>query len=249
MNLPVTLVGVGAGYGYDDSGPTHHTVEDVSALRIFPKMTIYNISDSIMAEKIADITWKEKGPNYVRLDRKTFHHIYSKNETFEDGLKLIKDDGDDLCIIATGNMVHKALDVSEKLKSKLKIIDVFKFPINEELLLSFIGSSKRIVTLEEHFLPGGLGSAVCEVLMDNDKLVPTKRIGIKFDFCYKYGGRDVIQKVQGVDSDSIINTIQKWVNYMIWIYMVIKRTIFSLHLIFSWADTPSSGGMQVWVSD
>jgi len=215
MNLPVTIVGVGAGVSYDDSGPTHHTVDDISALRIFPNMKIHNMTDSVMAKAFAEISCQMNCPNYIRLDRKLLPIIYSETFDFSQGIKIVSH-GSDMCIVATGNMVHRAIEVSHELKEKgldVAVIDVFTFPINAEPFLDSIRGMKRIVTLEEHTLPGGLGSAVCELLSDHQVLKPVKRIGMDFSkgYCYKYGGRDRIQSLYGLDKKSIVDTILQFV--------------------------------------
>ncbi len=211
MNIPVTLIGVGAGFSYDDSGPTHHTLEDISILRVLPNMTVNNITDSVMAAAFADISCKMTSPNYIRLDRKIFANIYQKGVDFSTGLTVLKE-SNDIYIVATGNMVHQALEVSQELKKhslETGVIDLHTFPINEKVFLEAISNAKKIITLEEHFLPGGLGSAVAEVLADNKKLIPIKRIGLnhKEGYCYKYGGREHIQSLYGLDKESIIKTI------------------------------------------
>jgi len=76
MNLPVTIVGVGAGFSYDDSGPTHHATEDITVMRVLPNMTILNSSDSVMAAKLAEMSCQMSSPNYVRLDREALPPIY-----------------------------------------------------------------------------------------------------------------------------------------------------------------------------
>jgi transketolase len=211
MNLPVTLVGVGAGVSYDDSGPTHHAVDDISVLRILPNLKIYNATDSVMAKAFADMSCKLDHPNYVRLDRKVLPTIYDKNTDFSTGITELAS-GSDVCIIATGNMVHRALHVSEDLKKngiKAGVVDVYMFPINEDFFVNKVKDAAQIVTLEEHTLPGGLGSAVCEVLCDKQLLKPVKRIGMNFKtgYCYKYGGRDNIQSLYGLDKKSIVQAI------------------------------------------
>jgi transketolase len=211
MNLPVTLVGVGSGVSYDDSGPTHHAVDDLSALRILPNLKIHNMSDSIMASAFADISCELSCPNYLRLDRQVLPTIYDEGADFSLGLNVFHS-GLDLCIVATGNMVHRALEISEQLNEKgidTGVIDIYEFPINEEALVDTVKDVKQIVTLEEHTLPGGLGSAVCEVLADYGVLKPVKRIGMNFEsgYCYKYGGRENLQALYGLDRESIINTI------------------------------------------
>jgi len=211
MNLPVTLVGVGAGVSYDDSGPTHHAVDDLSALRIFPNLKIHNITDSVMARAFADISCNLEHPNYVRLDRKTLPSIYDAKSDFSTGLTVFIPSSE-IYIVATGNMVHRALEVSKDLNKKgvkAGVIDIYTFPINEEAFVETIKKVKQIVTLEEHTLPGGLGSAVCEVLADNKLLKPVKRIGMDFKttYCYQYGGRGSIQSLYGLDRESIVKTI------------------------------------------
>jgi len=213
MNIPVTIIGVGAGFSYDDSGPTHHCTEDIAIMRVLPHMTILNSSDSIMAAKFAGMSYKMSGPNYVRLDRETLPPIYNQDDNFSDGLSNLSP-GEDICIIATGNMVHRAFDVANKLKEhsiEAGVIDLYRIrPINEELLLDSIEKLKRIVTLEEHLLAGGIGSAVAETLIDNDKTMSLKRIGIRGKYYYAYGGRNNIQSQCGLDTDSVSKMILEW---------------------------------------
>lgn len=220
MKIPVTLVGVGAGFSYDDSGPTHHSLEDVSIMRILPNMMVNTATDSIMAAGFVDLSLKMSGPNYVRLDRKILPTIYQKGSDFSSGLTVLKP-VKEITIVANGNMVHRALEVAEELKRhsvEIGVIDLYTLPINEELFLKTIENSRIIITLEEHTLPGGLGSAVAEVLVDNRKRIFLKRIGLDLrkGYCYKYGGRESIQSLYGLDKNTLVKTIlnlkstQKW---------------------------------------
>lgn len=213
MNMAVTIIGVGAGFSYDDSGPTHHSTEDIAVMRALPNMTILNSSDSVMAAKFAEMSCKLSGPSYVRLDREVLPPIYNEDDSFSDGLTNLKA-GKDVYIISTGNMVHRAFKVSHKLEEhsiNAGIIDLYRLkPINEELLLANIKESKRIVTLEEHLITGGIGSAVAEILADNGKTLPLKRIAIQDKYYYAYGGRNNIQSLCGLDTDSVTKTILEW---------------------------------------
>jgi len=214
MNIPVTAIGVGAGFGYDDSGPTHHCTEDIAIMRALPNFYIFSPSDSLMAYKLAEITYKLKFPSYVRLDRKMLPQIYDEKTDFSDGLSILKE-GKDFYIIGTGNMTHRAIEVSEELK-KYKIdagvIDLYRIkPINEKLLIERIKNIKGIITIEEHLLSGGMGSAVVEVFVDNGIKLPIKRFGVKDKYLYTYGGRENIQKVCGLDKNSVIKGILEWV--------------------------------------
>lgn len=213
MNLPVTAVGVGSGISYDDSGPTHHSTEDVAIMRALPNMTVLNTTDSIMAATFAEMTCKISGPHYVRLDREKLPPIYEPGSDFTAGVTELQA-GRDVCIVATGNMVHRAREVADQLAEKsleVGIVDLYRLkPINQDMLLRSAAKSQRIVTLEENLLNGGMGSAVAEVLADNDKLVPLKRIGLPDKYIFKYGGRKNLQSLCGLDADSITQSILKW---------------------------------------
>ena len=211
MKIPVTIVGVGAGFSYDDSGPTHHTLEDLSIIRALANVTVHNITDPLMASKFADISANFNGPNYVRLDRESLPVIYDENEDFTTGVKIFKSSRD-LIIVACGNMVHTALTVSEMLEKEginAGVIDIYTLPINRELFLTAVSGTRQVITLEEHNLNGGLGSAVCELFSDNNIAIPVKRIGLNLTegYCYKYGGRKHLQSLYGLDPETITETI------------------------------------------
>ena len=214
MNIPVTLVGVGAGMSYDDSGPTHHTVEDISVLRILPNMRINSVSDSVMAAAFAELSCRFEFPNYVRLDRKRLPTIYREDQDFTPGLATLV--MGDSYILATGNMVHRALDVSDELRKhgmKAGVVDIYTLPVNKGLFLNTVKEAKALFTLEEHTLPGGFGSAICEVLSDNHRPIPLKRFGLNLTtgYCYRYGGRERLQALYGLGKEDIINSIlEEW---------------------------------------
>lgn len=211
MNLPVTIVGVGAGFSYNDSGPTHHTVEDISLLRTLPNLVINNMTDNIMTEHFVSLCVNMKNPNYIRLDRQKAPVIYSKNEDFTQGVSVLKK-GHDMAIIATGNMIQNAFELSHIMAQNninVSIIDVYTWPINQNKLIHAVRNIPEITILEEHTLPGGLGSSICEVLADNSILIPVRRFGLNFTkgYCYKYGNRQRLQTLYNLDVKSIANTL------------------------------------------
>jgi len=213
MNLPVTIVGVGAGMSYDDSGPTHHAVDDLSALRILPNLKIHNITDSNMASAFAGISCSLKSPNYVRLDRKILPSLYKADDDFDKGLAVLEE-GAALTVIATGNMVHQALAVQDYLlknnQLKIGVIDVFTFPVNHQHLITALADVQRIVTLEEHNLAGGLGGMIAELFLDHGITTPVTRMGLDCSngYCYQYGGRVNLQKSNGLDTANIAEKIK-----------------------------------------
>lgn len=218
MKIPITIVGVGVGFGYEDSGPTHHLIEDMAIMRAMPNIRINNITDNIMAEYFARECCKKKTiTDYIRLDRLAHPDIYDGNSDFDEGL-LIPKKAKDYYIISTGTMIPVALKVAAELsKNKINIgvIDVFSLPINEKRLLAILKNAKKIVSLEEHFLAGGLGSAIAEILCDNVLPIPFKRIGIPLDkgYCYKYGGREIIRKYYGIDKRTAAAKIKNFIQH------------------------------------
>lgn len=209
MKIPVRILGVGAGFSYDDSGPTHHTTEDIAIMRALPGLTILCPCDSIAASKFADISYKSDKPMYIRLDRKILPQIYSESEEFLEGFKELKK-GNEICIIATGNTVHIALEVQKKLElegKRIGVIDLYRLkPVSPDLKEK-ISQYNTIISIEEHLLDGGLGSIISEIITDNNLKVKLKRIGLN-DYIYAYGGRENIQKICRIDADSVIKEIR-----------------------------------------
>lgn len=214
MNLPVTAVGVGAGFAYDTAGPTHHAVEDIAVMRILPNMNVFSPADSIAAAALAEHSYKMPGPKYIRLDRgKTPLYYQNQEVDFNRGLSVVKS-GRDLYIIATGLMVGRALEVARELAQHsidAGVIDVFCLkPFNHTSFLKSIEKVKKIVTLEEHLVSGGLGSIIAEVLLDHQAEKRLKRLAIADEQCFSYGDRGSLQAACGLDVDTIIKQIISW---------------------------------------
>ncbi len=210
MKTPVTVVGLGSGISYVDSGPTHHALEDIGMMRAIPNIEILSPSDTIMAAAFAERTSKLKTPSYVRLDRQVVPEIYNQNDKFEEGFRELKQGGK-ICIVATGNMVHTALKVQEyflKNNQNIGVIDLYIIkPLNLEILNS-LKKYKTIITLEEHYLTGGIGSLISELITDNNLQLKLLRMGVRDAFVYDYGGRDYIHKKLEIDSGSVIEKIK-----------------------------------------
>ena len=214
MNLPVTIIGVGAGYTYGSDGPTHHATQDIAVMRVLPEITILNPSDAVMTAAFARMAYKNQGPKYIRIERGKLPLIYnSRDNDFSDGLAEIRD-GRDLTIIATGVMVHQAVMAAERLSGhsiSAGVVDLYRLkPLNVEMLLKVIGNSNNIVTLEENTIIGGIGSAVSEVLIDNGMAVPLKRIAIPDEHCFESADRETLHAFYNLDTDGIIATILEW---------------------------------------
>lgn len=213
MHLPVTIIGAGPGITYSSDGPTHHAIQDISIMRTLPDMVIFNPSDSAMSSRMALMSYECNYPVYVRIDKGKLPNLYSQNEKFTDGISIIRG-GKDLLIIATGLMVHKGLQVAEKLNMQCidaAVMDLYRIkPINLALLLQYINQYSRIVTLEEHSVIGGIGSIVSEVLTDFSKVAALKRCALEDRYCDRYGDRDWMHAQYGLDDRTLVRNILEW---------------------------------------
>lgn len=219
MRLPITALGVGSGYSYDNMGPTHHAVGNIATMRPWPNLTIYSPSDNIMAATLASVSYENRSPQYIKFDRTTPDDIYNEITSAHISMGLGLPGlfhGNDLCIISTGRMVHNALKVTEELSHcgiKAGVVDLFRLkPINERYLLEVISNYRRIVTYEEDYLIGGLGSAIAEIMIDHGVSKPVLRIGQNDKFVYDLGGRDIIWKKYKLDVPGATQQIISWYN-------------------------------------
>jgi len=212
-NLPVTVIGVGTGFTYGTDGPTHYAIDDLAIMRVLPRITIFNPSDAVLTAASAMLAYETPGPVYVRIDKGNFPVLYQDKEDFSDGLALLKE-GRDLIIVTTGVMVHQAFQVADELAKHsvdAGVMDIYRVkPINEELFLSLIGQTNRLVTLEEDLLTSGIGSAVSEILVDRQKTLSVKRIGVPEQHFARYGEREWMHSLLHLDVNSVTNTILNW---------------------------------------
>ena len=215
MNLPVTIAGVGAGYAYGADGPTHHAVHDLALMRIMPGMEVWNPSDHSMISALVPGFLSNPGPKYIRLDKGAFPDLYGDGrEDFSRGTSVLRQ-GRDLTIVATGIMVHRALEVAGDLQGlgiETGVVDLYRIkPVNEELLAGAMVDSGRIATLEENSVVGGIGTVVSEVVARRALARPLLCIGVADAFRWELGGREVLQARDGLDPATVTDTLVEWV--------------------------------------
>jgi transketolase len=211
MNTPVTLVGAGAGFSYEESGPTHHMVEDLSILRILPHMTVYSPSCSAQAAWMGKYLCDPRGPGYIRLDRDEGGDFYDEKKTFERGFEILRPLRD-LNLFVTGRVLNNVTDAAEILEKKgieTGLVDVYQIPCRAPGFADALKASKYVVTVEEHSLPGGFGSYTAEELVSKNPGARMLRKGLDFSdgYCYTYGGRDLMLAAYGLDVKSLAEDI------------------------------------------
>ena len=214
MNLPVTIVGIGAGVTYGADGPTHHATHDIAVMRALPEMTILNPSDAALTKASACFAYTNATPTYIRIEKGILPSIHTE-ENFHQGLSELSQ-GADVTILATGVMVHKALDVAQQMKEKgfsAGVVDIYRIkPLDQGNLLKIITRSKRIVTLEDNSIIGGLGSMISEVICDYQVNKPLKRIAMPDHHCFESCQREDLHTLYHLDVDTVEQTIIDWLS-------------------------------------
>jgi len=207
-NLNVTIIGTHAGLQVGGDGATHAAIEDVSIMRSFPNMTVVQPADAVSARALAHAAVDFEGPLYIRLHRNAVADLYDpETYTFEFGkARTVRDDGKDLTIISSGILLKKALDAAEILKAKgigVRVVDMATIkPLDEEAVICAARETGAIMTVEDHTVLGGLGSAVAEVVVKHCP-VPMELVGIQDRFG-ESGDPELIYKDHGMDVDSIV---------------------------------------------
>ncbi len=201
VKICATHCGVTAG----EDGATHQMLEDIALMRALPNMTVISPSDDIQTKYLIKEISKIQGPVYVRLSRYETEIIYEENQKFEIGKAIQIGDGTDATIFATGVTVAESLKAKEMLKERginIRVIDMHTIkPIDEEIIIKCAKETKKLISVEDHNIIGGLGSAISEILTDK---YPTKltRLGIKDQFG-KSGKAEQLLQYFGISAEAI----------------------------------------------
>jgi transketolase len=205
-NLNVKICASHSGVTAGEDGATHQMIEDISMMRTLPNMTVLSTSDDAQTKWAVKEISKINGPVYLRLCRLASPIIYDENTKFEFGKGVQIGDGTDATVIATGVTVAEALKAQEMLKEKginIRVVDIHTIkPIDKDIIIKSAKETKKIITIEDHNIIGGLGSCVCEVLSEN---YPTQviRIGINDTFGTSGRGTDLM-KYFGITAEDIV---------------------------------------------
>ena len=209
-NLNVKICATHAGITVGEDGATHQMLEDLALMRAIPNMTVISPSDDVETKFLIEEIAKVEGPVYVRLARLATPGIYEENQKFEIGKAIQIGDGTDATVFATGVVVAEALKAKEVLEKEgihIRVIDMHTIkPIDKEIVIKSAKETKKLISIEDHSIIGGLGSAIAEVLTEEypSKLI---RLGIKDTFG-KSGNAVELMKYFGLTSEGIIQAIK-----------------------------------------
>ena len=219
---PITILGAGPALGYTPSGPAHSPTEDLAYMRSLAGIEIYSPANDKVAEQIVDLTDTDPKLRYIRLERsypKDLDSLYSDlivdSAFLQKGFHTIRQSPEgtisDVCIVSNGYMLGRALKVAEKLETdgyRVCVVDLFKIKsIDLKRFSEVLQNCDNVVTLEEQFLSGGLGSYVCETLADLGIQKRILRIGLPERYNFENGTREELLDSNGLSIETIYKNV------------------------------------------
>lgn len=213
-HLNVKIGATHAGISVGEDGATHQCNEDIALMRTIPGMVIINPADDVEARAAVKAAAEYVGPVYLRFGRMAVP-VFNDEATykFEIGKGIVLREGTDVTIVATGLCVNSALEAAEKLAAdgiSAEVINIHTIkPLDEELILASAKKTGKVVTVEEHSVIGGLGSAVCDVL--SEKLpTPVKKLGVNDTYCESGPAAKLVEKYR-LDGVGVYEQVKEFI--------------------------------------
>jgi len=167
-NANVTLIGISGGISYGALGMSHHSAQDIAAMASVPNMRVYLPSDRHQTKYLIEALLKDEKPAYVRVGRNAVEDVYTEENSFTFDKANVLTTGEDIAIIACGEMVYPALEAAKILKEKgiqASVVDLYCIkPMDKETVLKVAANAKAVITIEEHAPTGGMGSMVSQLI-------------------------------------------------------------------------------------
>ena len=207
--LNVKICATHSGVSVGEDGATHQMIEDLSMMRTMPNMMALSTSDDVQTKWAVKEISKIEGPVYLRLARVKTGNIYEENQQFEIGKAVQIGEGTDATVFATGITVEQAIIAKQKLEEQgihIRVIDVHTIkPIDKEMIVKCAKETKKLISVEDHNVIGGLGSAISEVLTN---YYPAKLIRLGINDCFGMSGKaEELIKYFNIDYETIIRNI------------------------------------------
>jgi len=212
-NANIKIVAVGGGFVYGALGLTHHATEDLAIMRALPNMTVVAPGDPIEAALATRAVAQLDGPCYLRLGKAGEPTVHQTAPDFQIGKAIMIQDGTDVTLIATGGMLYNTVQAAETLSHQgiqARVLSMHTVkPLDATAILAAVRETGTIVTIEEHNVIGGLGSAVTEVLAELSQLPATfKRLGIEDTFCSHVGNQEYLREAYSLSAGSIATIVK-----------------------------------------
>lgn len=214
QNVNAKVIATHSGTSFGQAGSTHHAIVDLAVARSMPNLTVVCPADGYEAYNAVTASYSTPGPFYIRINRGFDRVLYKDFDYgFELGKAVTINEGTDITVIATGSCVFQALqaadflDKSDGLKVRVLNIHTIK-PIDREAIIKAAVETRRIITVEDHNVIGGLGSAVAEVVVESGKGCAFKKLGLQDEFA-PIGLHEDIMSIVGIDANGIIEAIRE----------------------------------------
>lgn len=216
-NANVKIVCVGGGFVYGSLGMSHHATEDIAVMRALPDVVVMCPGDLVEAQEATKAIAKYNGTCYLRLGRGGEKRIHDKIENFQIGKAIKIKDGEKVAVFSTGAIFDEVVEACDMLKEKGIDPAVCTFPtvkpIDRELIEEYSKKFDLIVTVEEHNLSGGFGSAVAEVMAEmREKKASLMRIALNDQYCCEVGNQKYLRNFCGIGAKQIVKRISDAVN-------------------------------------
>jgi transketolase len=210
MRTNVKLVGADGGVVMGTLGNTHYAVEDIGVLRSCPYLTILSPADGMEIVKATFAAIEMNGPVYIRLTgAKGLPIVYEDDFNYEIGKAVTLRDGSDVTLFGTGIMTAACLQAAEILEadgSSAAVVNIHTIkPIDREIILKAAEETRRIITVEDHTIMGGLGTAVGEVILEGGRACAFKKLGLN-DCFSSIGFHEDLMSINGIDTENIVKT-------------------------------------------
>ncbi len=208
-DIPVKLIGISAGVSYGALGSTHHSLHDFAALRAVNNIHIVVPADNFEARKAIESSVDYPYPLYIRFGKKPLPHLHDANANFEIGKAIVLNTGSDVTFIATGETVFRAVEACNLLEEQGVSCGVISMhtlkPLDEEAILEAARNSRAIITVEEHSVHGGLGSACASLLLQEGLHNPFKIVGIPDEYTVN-GSQAEIFEYYGITPEGLVKS-------------------------------------------
>ena len=214
QNVNAKIIATHSGTSFGQAGSTHHAIVDLAIVRAMPNMTLIVPADGYETANAVNAAYENFGPYYIRINR-GFDRVLNTTTDygFEVGKAVELHEGTDITVIACGSCAFQALQAANFLENadglKVRLLNMHTIkPLDKEAVVKAIGDTRRIITVEDHNVIGGLGSAVAEVVAETGKGCAFKRLGIQDQFA-PIGLHEDIMSILGIDSNGIIAAVRE----------------------------------------
>lgn len=214
QNVNAKIIATHAGTSFGQAGSTHHAITDIAITRAMPNLTVIVPADGIETAHAVRAAYENYGPYYIRINRGFDRVLYSSEDYgFEVGKAVEVHEGTDITVIACGSCVFQALQAANFLENtdglKVRVLNMHTIkPIDKEAIIKAVTDTRRIITVEDHSVIGGLGSAVAEVMAQAGKGCAFRMLGHQDKFAPIGLHEDIMSEV-GIDSNGIIAAVRE----------------------------------------